>query len=171
MNEREVSIPVTSLKDYLKETGITISTLSELSGINLNHLNKCLNGEVDRRNGKKRTMSAENLERLQESLHQLSLRLKYIFILYNTDFEEVKQNGHRYCKDCVRQLREQLSPYFRLLPFMQYALGWNRSKVLNTITNKDSITYGNIRQEDVANINNVLNEVATWLDTITLTKE
>lgn len=169
-NKKEVKVHVTRLKDYLGEVGITVTVLSKLSGINLNHLHKCLAGEVDERNGSVRTMSEENLDRLQEAIHQLSLRLKYIFILYNTDNEEVKQNGNRYCKDCLNQIHEQLSPVFRLLPFMQYALGWNRSKVRNIMDNKKSTSYGNISQDDVNRINVKLEEVATRLDLLTIVR-
>lgn len=170
MKEREIQIPVIKLKDYLKEVGITITALSELSGINLNHLNKCLSGDIDERNGHLHTMSKENIERLQEALHQLSLKLRYIFIFYNTDLEIVKQNGNRYCKNCVEQIHNQLSPYFRILPFIQYALGWNKSKVRNIINNKKSLSYGNISQDDVKHINIVLAEIATRLDKITIIK-
>lgn len=170
MGEREIRIPITDMKDYLKEVGITITALSRLSGINLTHLRMCMDGRVDERTGRKRTMSDNKLKNLQEALHQLSLNLKHIFIFYNTDLEEVKHNGNRYCKDCVKQLREQLSPYFRLQPFMQYALGWNWSKVRNTIDNKKSITYGNISQADVNRINIKLAEIATRLDKLTVIK-
>lgn len=171
MNQREIRISVTSLKDYLSEVGITVTALSELSGIARLHLSKCLNGEVDERNGRMRTLSDDNLDRLQQGLHELSLRLKYIFILYNTDLEVVKQSGRRYCPDCVEQIKQQLSPYFNIRPFMEYALGWNRSKVRNAIDNRRSITYGNISQDDVNRVNLKLAEVATRIDVLTLTKD
>lgn len=171
MNNREVFLPITKLRDYLKEAGIRISTLAELSGINSIHLQKCFAGEIDDRNGVMRTLSDENLNKLQNALHQLSLKLKYIFILYNTDMEVTKRNGRRYCPDCVAQIKSQLSPYISVLPFIQYALGWNRSKVRNTIDFKNSITYGNISQEDVDRINVTLAEISTRLDFFTLIKK
>lgn len=167
MNEREIRIPITRLKDYLGEAGITVTCLSELSGINRLHLNMCLNGVIDERNGRVRTMSDDNIERLQEALHQLAMKLKYIFILYNTDMEVVKQNGRRYCPDCMEQIKTQLSSYINILPFMQQSLGWNRSKARNVI-NKKSIAYGNISQDDVNRINIFLAEMATRLDMLTL---
>ena len=168
MNEREIRIPMTRLKDYLGETGITVTCLSKLSGINRLHLSKCLSGEIDERNGRVRSMSDDNMERLQEALHQLALKLKYIFILYNTDMEVVKRNGRRYCPDCVEQIKTQLSSYINILPFVQHSLGWNRSKARNVIDNKKSIAYGNISQDDVNRINIFLAEMATRLDMLTL---
>lgn len=170
MNEREIRIPVIKLKDYLNEVGITVTALAELSGINIRHLQKCLVGEVDQRNGSIRTMSDDNLTRLQDALHELSLRLKYVFIFYNTDLEVVKRNGNRYCKDCVDQIKRELSPYFNILPFMQYTLGWNRSKVRNVMDIRDGFAYGNIRQDDVNRINVKLAEIATRLEMLTVTK-
>lgn len=170
MNEREIRIPMTRLKDYLSDTGITVTCLSELSGINLQHLGKCLSGKIDESNGRIRTMSDNNMARLQEALHQLALKLKYIFILYNTDMEVVKQNGRRYCPDCVDQIKTQLSSYINIRPFVQHSLGWNRSKARNVIDNKKSIAYGNISQDDVNRINIFLAGMATRLDMLTLTR-
>ena len=168
MNEREIKVPVTKLKDYLNEVGLTVKKLADLSGIHVRHLEKCLAGEVDKRNGTLRTMSDDNLARLQDGLHELSLRLKYIFIFYNTDREEVKRNGNRYCKDCVRQIKEQLSPYFVVLPFMMYALGWNRSKVRNVMDIENGFAFGNISQDDVNRINVKLAGIAAQLERLTL---
>ena len=168
MNEREIKVPVTKLKGYLNEVGLTVKTLADLSGIHVRHLEKCLAGEVDKRNGTLRTMSDDNLARLQDGLHELSLRLKYIFIFYNTDREEVKRNGNRYCKDCVRQVKEQLSPYFVVLPFMMYALGWNRSKVRNVMDIEKGFAFGNISQDDVNRINVKLAGIAAQFERLTL---
>lgn len=168
MNEREIRIPVTKLKDYLNEVGLTVKTLADLSGIHVRHLEKCLAGEVDKRNGAMRTMSDDNLARLQDALHELSLRLKYIFIFYNTDKEKEKRNGKRYCKDCVYQIKEQLSPYFGVLPFMMYALGWNRSKVRNVMDIEKGFAFGNISQDDVNRINVKLAGIAAQLERLTL---
>ena len=170
MEERDIMVPVSSLKEYLKELGITVTVLSEYSGINLSNLTMCINGTIDSRNGCLRILSEGKLKQLQDALHEISLKLKYVFIFYNTDFEEVKQNGNRYCSNCVDQIKDQLSPYFKLLPFMEYALGWNKSKVRNVINNKKSISYGNISQQDVNRINIVLAEIAALLDRITLVK-
>lgn len=171
MERREIKIPVTRLKNYLNEVGVTVTALAELSGINLRHLQKCLAGEVDQRNGAIRTMSDDNLVLLQDALHELSLKLKYLFIYYNTDLEVVKRTGRRYCPDCVDQIKQQLSPYFSVLPFMQYALGWNRSKVRNVIDIKSSFVFGNISQEDCDKINMALAEIATRFDMLTLVKK
>lgn len=168
MNKREIRIPITRLKDYLSEVGINISALAEMSGISTVHLHKCLAGEVDGRNGSVRTMSDDNLEHLQEALHQLSMKLKYTFILYNDDLEVVKHGGRRYCPDCVNQIKQQLPPYISVLPFMQYALGWTRSKVLNVMNCKTGIVYGNVSQDDVNTINLKLAEVSTRLDLLTI---
>lgn len=168
--EREIRIPVTRLKDYLGEVGINVSALAELADINVTHLHKCLSGEVDGRNGSVRTMSDDNLSRLQEALHQLAMKLKYTFILYNEDLEVVKQGGRRYCKDCVDQIKQQLPPYISVLPFMQYALGWSRSKVLNVMNCKNGFAYGNISQDDVNTVNLKLAEVSTRLDLLTIVR-
>ena len=170
MEGRDIKLPITRLRGYLNEVGIPVTVLADMSGIQRQHLSKCMAGEVDERNGKVRTLSTKNMERLQETLHQLSLRLKDIFIFYNTNRETVKQNGRRYCPDCVEQIKTQLSPYLSILPFMQYTLGWNRSKVRNVMDIKNSITFGNISQDDVNRINVTLAEVATRLDIFTLTK-
>ena len=171
MNGREIRLSVTRLKDYLDEVGIKVTPLAELSGMTIQHLQKCLVGEVDQRNGAVRTMSDDNLAHLQEALHQLSLKLKYTFIYYNTDMEIEKRNGCRYCPDCVGQIKQQLSPYFSILAFMQYALGWNRNKVRNIMDMKTGTVYGNISRDDVNRINIKLAEIATRLDVFTLTKE
>lgn len=170
MNQREIRIPVTRLKDYLGEVGINISALAVLADISTVHLHKCLAGEVDGRNGVVRTMSDDDLARLQEALHQLAMKLKYIFILYNEDLEVVKHGGRRYCPDCVNQIKQQLPPYISVLPFMQYALGWTRSKVLNVMNCKNGIVYGNVSQDDVNAINLKLAEVATRLDLLTIVR-
>lgn len=171
MEEREIKLPVARLKGYLNEVGIPVTVLAELADINPGHLYKCLAGEVDERSGAVRTLSDKNVERLQEALHQLSLRLKYIFIFYNTDKEVRKRNGRCYCPDCVEQIKTQLAPSLSVLPFMQYALGWNRSKVRNVMDFKNSIAYGNISRDDVDRINVTLTEVAARLDIFTLTKD
>lgn len=168
--EREIRIPVTKLRGYLNEVGLTITTLADLSGINRMHLSKCLAGEVDQRNGATRTLSDDNLVHLQDALHELSLRLKYIFIFYNSDLEVVKRNGKRYCKDCVDQIKHELSPYFAVLTFMQYALGWTRSKVRNVMDIRDGFAFGNISQDDVNRINVKLAGIAAQLDRLTLVK-
>ena len=170
MNEREIRVPVTRLKSYLSEVGITVSLLSEMSGIGQVHLYKCLSGEKDPRNGAMHTLSDDNLKRLQEALHQLSLKLRYLFIFYNEDKEVVRRNGNRYCPDCAAQIVEVLSPYFGIHPFLRYALGWTRCKVSNVIAIKGGPAYGNITQEDCNRINIVLAEVAARLDAITLTR-
>lgn len=170
MSEKEIRIPMTRLKEYLNEVGITVTCLSELSGINRLHLSKCLNGEVDVRNGRIRTMSDENIALLQDALHRLSIELKYIFIYYNTDTDVCKRNGHRYCPDCVNQIKSQLGKYINILPFMHYALGWNRSKIRNVMDIRNSITYGNISEDDCNRINVTLAEIATRLDVFTLIK-
>ena len=169
MNRREIHIPVTKLKEYLNEVNITVTSLADLSGINVVHLHKCLAGELDCRNGVMRTMSDANLLRLQEALHQLALQLKYTFIFYNSDLEVCKRGGRRYCPDCIEQIRTQISPYINIIPFLEYALGWNRSKVRNVL-DKHSIIYGNISQDDCDRINLTLAEIATRLDIFTLTK-
>ena len=170
MDKREIRIPISKLKNYLNEVGIIGKTLADLSGISVPHLNKALNSAIDERDGKPRELSDKNLMNLQEALHKLALKLKYIFIFYNTDLEVRKQGGRCYCPDCVDQIKSQLSPYISILPFMQYALGWNRSKVLNVMNCKSGIVYGNISQDDVDRINLTLAEVATRLDIFTLTK-
>lgn len=169
-NKKEIKVPVTQLKHYLSEVSINVSALAELADISVPHLHKCLAGEVDERDGSVHIMSDNNLVRLQEALHQLALRLKYTFIFYNTDLEVVKRGGSRYCPDCVEQIKQQLPPYIRVLPFMQYALGWNRSKVLNVMNCKTGIVYGNISQDDVNRINLKLAEVATRLDLLTVVR-
>lgn len=166
----EVKIPVTKLKEYLNDVGIKVKTLADLSGINTQHLHKCLIGEVDARNGNVRTLSNENIAYLQEALHQLSLKLKYTFIFYNTDKEVCKKNGMRYCPDCVSQIKLQLAQYINILPFIQYALGWNRSKVRNVMDNKYGLAYGNISKDDCDRINITLAEMSARLDVFTLTK-
>lgn len=171
MNGKEIRIPVTKLKEYLNEVGIIAKTLSDLSGISIPHLNKAMNGAIDGRDGSTRTLSNENLEHLQEALHQLSLKLKDTFIFYNTDKEVCKQGGRRYCPDCVDQIKKQLSTFINILPFMQYALGWNRSKVLNVMNCKTGYAYGNISQDDVDRINVKLAEISTMLDVFTLVKD
>lgn len=170
MESREIRIPVTKLKDHLNEVGIKIQVLCQMTGITAPHLYKALSGEVDYRTGSVRMLSRENIELLQEALHQMSLKLKYIFIFYNTDLEVCKQNGRRYCPDCVQQIKQQLSPFISVLTFLQYALGWNRSKVSNVMTIKTSPAYGNISQDDVNQINIKLAEIATRLDMLTLTQ-
>jgi len=166
MNGREIKIPVHKLKGYINEVGISMTALSKLSGINARHLMKSLAGEVDTRNGEVRMLSNDNMERLQEALHQISLDLKYIFIYYNPDKEDEKKNGRRYCPDCVVQIKSQLSPYFKIRPFMHYALGWKRSKIQNVM-----MTNGNITKDDCDRINIVLAEISTRLDMFTLTKD
>lgn len=171
MERREIKLPVKKLKGYLNEVGIPVKVLAEMADINPVHLYKCLAGEVDERNGSVRTLSDENVARLQEALHQFSLRLKYIFIFYNTDKEVRKRNGRCYCPDCVEQIKTQLAPSLSILPFMHYALGWNRSKVRNVMDFKNSIAYGNISRDDVDRINVTLAEVATRLDIFILIKD
>ena len=168
--QRETRIPITKLKDYLNEVGLTVTALAELSGIGTRHLQKCLAGEVDQRNGTVRTMGDENMALLQDALHRLALDIKYLFIYYNPDLEKEKRNGKRYCKDCVYQIKQQLSPYFSVLKFMQYALGWNRSKVRNVMDIEKGIAFGNISQDDVNRINVKLAEIATRLDMLTLVR-
>lgn len=168
--EREIKIPITRLKKYLNEVGITIQAMSEMSGISRLHLQKCLDGVVDQRNGRKRTMSDDALAQLQEALHQMALDLKYIFIFYNKDREVCRRNGNCYCPDCVDQIKEQLSKYFSISPFMQYALGWNQSKICNIMNCKDGFAYGNISQDDCERINVVLAEISTRLDRLVLIK-
>ena len=168
--QREVRIPVTRLREYLNEVGITVTTLAELSGINTRHLQKCLAGEVDQRNGAIRTLSDENLALLQDALHRLAISLKYVFIFYNPATQTEKRNGKWYCKDCVKQIKQQLSPYFNILPFMIYALGWTRSKVRNVMDIEKGFAYGNISQDDVNRINVKLAEIAARLDTLTLVR-
>ena len=170
MDGREIRVPVTGLKKYLNEVGITVTALANVSGINRLHLSKCLNGTVDERTGAVRTMSSDTMGRLQEALHELAVELKYIFIYYNADQEVVKRNGSRYCPGCVEQIKEQLSPYVNVVPFMQYALGWSRSKVANIMNCKGGIAYGNISQDDCNRINITLAEIATRLDALTLTR-
>ena len=167
---REIRIPITQLRDYLNEVGLTVTALAELSGIGIRHLQKCLAGEIDQRNGTVRTLSDENIVLLQDALHRLSVNLKYIFIFYNPDMEVVKRNGNRYCKDCVYQIKQQLSPYFNILPFMQYTLEWNRSKVRNVMDIEKGFAFGNISQDDVNRINVKLAEIATRLDMLTIIK-
>lgn len=164
----EVKIQITKLKEYLNEVGITVQALADLSGIKARLLHKCLSGEVDRRNGYVRKLNEENLNRLQNALHELSLKLRYIFIFYNTDFEVCKRNGNRYCPNCVDQIKSQLSPYINILPFIQYALGWNRSKVRNVMDIKGGFAYGNISQDDCNRINIILTEIAARLDVFTI---
>lgn len=168
---KEIHIPVTRLKDYLTEVGINISALAKLSGIKTVHLHKSLAGEVDERNGAVRTMSEENVRLLQEGLHQLALKIKYMYIFYNNDMEVVKQGGNRYCPDCVDQIKQQLHPYISVLPFMQYALGWNRSKVLNVMNCKTGYAYGNISQDHCDHINLKLAELATRIDLLTIVQK
>ena len=170
MRQKEIRIRVTKLKDYLGDVGINVSALAELSDINVIHLHKCLAGEVDDRDGSVRTMSNENMDQLQDGLHQLALKINSMSIFYNTDLETVKQGGRRYCKDCVDQIKQQLHPYISVLPFMQHALGWNRSKVLNVMNCKNGFAYGNISEDDVNLINKTLGNVATRLDEFTLIK-
>jgi hypothetical protein len=168
--QREIRVPVTRLRDYLNEVGLTVTALAELSGIGTRHLQKCLVGEVDQRNGAVRTMSDENMALLQDALHRLAVNLKYLFIFYNPELEVVKRSGNRYCKDCVYQIKEQLSPYFNVLPFMMYALGWNRSKVRNVMDIEKGIAFGNISQDDVNTVNLKLAEVSTRLDLLTIVR-
>ena len=170
MKNREIHIPVARLKKYLVEVGINVSMLAELSGISVVHLHKCLSGEIDGRNGSVRTMSDENIKCLQEALHKLSIKLKYSFILYNEDKEVLKQGGRRYCPDCVDQVKQQIKPYISVLSFMQYALGWSRSKVLNVMNCKNGQAYGNISRDDANTINLKLAELATRLDMLTIIK-
>lgn len=169
-SQREIRIPLIKLRGYLNEVGLTITALAELSGINPRHLQKCMVGEVDLRNGTMRTMSDKNITLLQNALHELSLKLKYIFIFYNPEMENVKRNGNRYCKDCVVQIKQQLSPYFNILPFMMYVMGWNRSKVRNVMDIEKSFVFGNISQDDVNRINIKLAEIATRLDMLIITR-
>ena len=170
MESHDIKIPITRLKDYLKEVGIAVTTVAELAGINPIHLHKCLAAEVDGRNGSVRTISDDNMVRLQDALHQLALRLKYTFILYNTDLEIRKRNGCCYCPDSLEQIKTELSPVFSIIPFMEYSLGWSYSKVRNVLDHC-SISYGNLSQDDVNRINLKLAEVATRLDLLTVVKD
>lgn len=171
MKGRDIKLPVIRLKGYLNEIGIPVTVLAEMADINPVHLHKCLAGEVDERNGSVRILSEDNVARLQEALHQFSLRLKYIFIFYNTDKEVHKRNGRCYCPDCVEQIKTQLASSLNILQFMHYALGWNRSKVRNVMDFKNSTAYGNISRDDVDRINVTLAEIATRLELFTLTKK
>ena len=167
----ENKISVIKLKNYLNEVGITVTALSKLSDINVRHLQKCLSGEIDIRDGRVRTLSNKNVERLQDALHQLSLNLKYIFIFYNKEREVVRRNGRCYCPECVEQIKQQLSPYFNILTFMQYSLNWSRSKIRNIMEIKGSYSYGNISEDDCNRINITITDISARLDTFTLIKD
>ncbi len=156
-------ISISELKDYLGKVDITVTSLAELSGVGATHLYKCMVGEVDGRNGAVRTMSAENMERLQEGLHQMSHILGSMRIYYDADTEICKRSGRRYCPDCVEQIKEKLSPYINILPFMQHTLGWNKSKVHNVMNITTSSSYGNITLDDCSRINNMLAEISATL--------
>lgn len=169
MLQKEIKMPLTKLKDYLNETGVKTTCLAELSAISSAHLNKSLKGTREYVGGPPTVLSKKMLGQLQDALHELSLRLRDIFIFYNTDLEIVRNNGNRYCPDCVDQIKELLPKYMKVSVFIQYALGWNLSKTRNILDIKQGYAYGNISSTDVSLINAALTSISATLDRITLT--
>lgn len=163
MEKRKVLINLITLKDYMDEVGLKTVGLARLSNLNPQHISKALCGTPDTRNGRSATMSRDGLRQLEFGVELLSDALQDIFITYDSDHEVCKQGGRCYCPACVDQIKQKLGPYISVLPFMQYALGWNYSKVRNVMDMKNSASYGNISRADCDGINLKLVEVAARL--------
>lgn len=163
MEQYQIKITVNRLKDYLDEAGIKVVGLARLSCLNPQHLSKALCATPEGKNAVPTTLSQHHLELLEEGLHQLSDALRNTFIIYNVEQEVVKAGGRRYCPGCVEQIKEKLSPYVMVQPFVCAALGWNRSKYQNVMAIKKGIAYGNISREDCERINVRLAEVSARL--------
>ena len=167
MTARKVQIGIRTLKEYLSEVSIKTVGLARLSDMNPQHLSKALCGTPDNRNGRPSTLSRDAIRQLEFGLELLSSTLQDIFIAYDPDQEVCKQGGRCYCPSCVNQIKQKLSPYILVTPFMEYALGWSRSKVRNVMDINTSASYGNITRADCDRINITLAEVAARLSMFT----
>ena len=168
MVKRKIHTDLRRLKEYMDEVGLKTVGLARLSNLQPVHLSKSLCGTPDNRNGRPATLSRDGLHQLEFGLELLSDALQDIFIIYETDSEICKQGGKRYCPACVEQIKQKLKPYIGVLPFMQYALGWNYGKVRNVMDFKNSASYGNITRYDCDRINITLVEIAAHLNMFTI---
>ena len=167
MAKRKIQTDIRRLKDYLDQVGIKTVGLARLSNLQPQHLSKSLCGTPDNKNGRPATLSRDNLRQFEFGLELLSDALQDIFISYDPDMEVCKQGGSCYCPACVEQIKQKLKPYIGVLPFMQYALGWNYSKARNVMDIKSSASYGNITRYDCDRINITLAEVSVRLSMFT----
>ena len=160
--EQKLQVTSDTLHAYLTEHGVTITRLSEITGVSVPTINSCfLHHKMA--DGTPRRFTAKILEKLNAALVQMSADIRGCLLTFGSERTFTNQRGKTYDPALVDAIKNGAGRYFNVNKLCENVLGWNKSKkhnVLETVTGK---AYGCISKEDADRLNAELLSVAAVL--------
>lgn len=160
--EQKLQVTSDTLYAYLTEHGVTITRLSEITGVSVPTINSCfLHHKMA--DGTPRRFTAKILEKLNAALVQMSADIRGCLLTFGSEQTFTNQRGKTYDPAMVDAIKKGVGRYFNVNKLCENVLGWNKSKKHNVLETVTGRAYGCISKEDADRINAELLSVAAVL--------
>lgn len=165
---KKVQISQDALYEYLKEHGVKIVRLAELTGLSTTTFNLCFK-HAPYPNGTLRAFSAKAVEAINKALPKMAIGIADCVMTFGSEQTYVNQLGMCYDPALIERIKN-VGNWINLTVMARKALGWSFYMKEAKLNTPSSASYGNITQEDVNRINAELLSVAGMLYGVELEK-
>jgi len=160
--EQKLQVTSDTLYTYLTEHGVTITRLSEITGVSAPTINSCfLHHKMA--DGTPRRFTAKILEKLNAALVQMSADIRGCLLTFGSEQTFTNQRGKTYDPALVDAIKNGVGRYFNVNKLCENVLGWSKSKKHNVLETVTGRAYGCISKDDADRINAELLSVAAVL--------
>lgn len=160
--EQKLQVTSDTLYAYLTEHGVTITRLSEITGVSVPTINSCfLHHKMA--DGTPRRFTAKVLDKLNAALVQMSADIRGCLLTFGSEQTFTNQRGKTYDPALVDAIKNGVGRYFNVNKLCENVLGWNKSKKHNVLETVTGRAYGCISKDDADRINAELLSVAAVL--------
>ncbi|MDD6017078.1 MAG: hypothetical protein PUC18_12540 [Prevotellaceae bacterium] len=166
--KQKIPISQDALYEYMKDHGVKIVRLAELSRLSKTTFNLCFK-HVPHSNGTPRSFSANAVEAINQALPQIAAGLRSCILAFGSEQTFVNQLGMCYDPALVEPIKK-VGYWMNLTVMTRKVLGWSYDKKEARLTSPSSYSYGNITKKDVNRINAELLSVAGMLDGVEVKK-
>ena len=150
-------------KDILKQNGVMLKALCEVTGFTSGYLSSAFNHTKDRY-GEPTMFSDAGIDRLNRALPALAQRIVSLTPEFDKEHAEENRLGNVYDPKCIEQFKT-LGKTVSLVYICDKVLGWSQSKRVNVLTAKQK-AYGNISEDDVLKVKLALQAIVGQLTSL-----
>lgn len=167
MDIQKTQVTQDFLFQIITERGINVSTLAEMMGMSVTMVNGCFRHNKDA-NGNPRKFPARTITKLNTAIKELSRQMMDNRLVFGSEQTYTNNRGVTYDPALVESINS-LHKYFKLVPFLNKALGWSPNKKSIVLHTPSSKGYACVSESDVERINAAITEVAILLNSIEVT--
>lgn len=164
MRKQILKISQDDIYKYLNEHNVKISRVAKEMGMATCSITSSFQHR-DNGHGSPRSLTAESIKKMNESLRNLSEKLRSCILKFGTDKMYTNKHGRTYDPGMIEPINK-LGEYLNMTAVMERLLGWNKLKKSNIFGAPSAKNYGNISEEDVSAINMEIISVASFFDSV-----